>query len=126
MATGILEDLQTITTTGAANGHVLDTAFIDTLVFEVRWSLSATPTQLNWFLQGSNDASITPDVTLKPAAAEWNLSVDIDGYTIKGALQTDGRGLVVYKDLPRYVKLDTYTAGSFTGTITVRAFATTR
>jgi hypothetical protein len=121
--TVLLEDLQTISSFGPASGHVLDVGNAKAVVYEIRWNLSAAPTVMQWYMQTTNDVGITPDVTFRPAAAHWNLAIASDPYTIEGALQSSGRGVVIFKDLPRYVRLDTYVTGSVTGTITVRAYA---
>lgn len=116
----ILEDHQS--TSSFTSGHVLDTAGVEKLVYEVRWNFSTAPSTLQWDALGANDVSITPDTWIHPDSVSGpQIYIDADTYTIKGTSSATSSGLIVLKNLPRFVRLDTYFAGT-TGTVDVYAY----
>lgn len=114
----VTEDLQTIS--APSTGHVIDTAGMDRLVYEVRWSLSGAPSVLVFNPMGTNDVGITPDVWFDQFDAVGpNLTAS--GQQINGTLQANGRGIIIIRNPARYMAIDTYFTGA-SGTITLRAF----
>lgn len=106
-------------------GHVLDTAFVEQLIYEVRWSLSIAPTVLTFGPVGTNDSAITPDNN-PLIYSVFGLNVtDAGGGVVNGSPSTAGRGFILVKDMPRYVALNggaTGLSGSLTGSLIIRAF----
>lgn len=117
----ITEDLQTVT--GPSSGHVIDTAGMNRLVYEVRWSLSGAPAALVFNPMGTNDVGIAPDVWFDQFSAVGS-NLTASGTQINGALQSTGRGIIVLRDPSRYIAIDTYFSGA-SGSITLRAFGWT-
>lgn len=119
----IVEDLQTVTTTGGVNGHVIDTAYMDRLVYEVRWSFAGTPSALIFNPFGTNDVGITPDVWFDHVIAV-GADLTVSGTQVNATLQAAGRGIIIINDPARYTSIDTYFSGT-SGSITLRAFGWT-
>lgn len=123
-ADGMIEDLQSYNVTNSlfTPGPIIDTAFLKRLVFEVRWSLSAAPAVLDFTPTGSNDSAATnPDGNLSDVAVTGNLTWT--GTNVTASLSGSGHGLIFVRESPRFITVNVSASGTFTGTISVRAFA---
>ena len=117
---GLVQNLQSITNVGGANGNVIDTDGITRLVYEVRWSFASAPSALVFNPVGSNDAGAAPDVWFGDFETSGPNLTKV-GDEAQGALQASGRGLLILRGMARFTAVNTYFTGT-TGIVTLRAF----